>query len=309
MADNVLTIIIPVRNQAKTLSVLLDRLQSLAPPRGWTTEIIAGYTASKDDTLEVLTGKGVKVVVSDEIGPGPARNFAARHARGSLLYFIDADACPVGDDFLIRLVGYARRLKRFGAFGGPILLDPGQRWNPIAVADHLVCWFNWGADRPSGRSALFQPTVSLVMARAVFEAIGGFDPGLRVLEDYELHQRLARRGLPTYYVQPFAVTHRARDTLPRSWRHGWYWGGPFREVFLTNYRGGKLPYAIGSKLFWLNLPRLYLIRMRLVLASAWRVSKWQTCFCFPFMAALILAWSLAVIFGEGHHPPQEPAPV
>ena len=60
-----------------------------------------------------------------------------------------------------------------------------------------------------------------------------------------------------------------------------------------------LRYPVGARLFAFNLPGLYRRRMRLVVRSAWRVSPWQTCYCFPFLAITVMAWALGVIFGEG----------
>jgi GT2 family glycosyltransferase len=310
MPENWLSIVIPVRNQARTLDALLRKLKSLPAPPGWSVEIIAGYTDSRDDTLAVLQAHGIRTVTSPVPGPGAARNAAAALARGSLLYFIDADACPADERFLIRLVQVAIRLRPFGAFGGPILLDPALRFNPIAVGDHWACWFNWSGRRRSSRTALFQPTVSLVVPRRVFEAFGGFDPALRVLEDFEFQERLLRKNLPLYFVQDLAVTHRARSTLWRSWRHSWYWGGPFRAEILAKGRSHqKIPYPVGSRLFWLSAPAIFLGRLRLLLRIAWRCSRWETCFGFPFLVLTVLVWALGVVLGRDQPGASTEAPV
>lgn len=297
--ERILSIIIPTRNQARTLDRLLRTLARLIPPPGWTTEIIAGYQSSRDNTLQVLNDHGIRVVNSTVIGAGPARNDAARVARGELFYFIDSDALPLGADFLIRLIETAGRLKRFGAFGGPVVLPDPDRWNPIAIADHFACWFNWPLHRPTKRTRLFQPALSLVVPRKVFEAVGGFDPAVRVMQDHEIQERMRRRRYPLYFVQSLPVAHAPRSSLWRTCRHSWYWGGPFRDIYLKNAPAYPLRYPVGSKLFPLNLPGLYLCRMRLVTKAAWRVSPWQTCFCFPFLAITVMAGMLGVIFGEG----------
>jgi GT2 family glycosyltransferase len=309
MADRVLSIIVPVRNQARALACLLARLGSLPPPAGWQVEIIAVYTSSRDDTLGVLERSGTRIVHCSGIGPGIARNAGVAVARGELLYFIDADACPVGDDFLQRLVTIAFRLKAFGAFGGPITLARHQRWNPVALGDHFACWFNWHPARPSQQTTLFQPTVNLVVRRSAFDAVGGFDPTLRVLEDFDLQRRLLKRRLPLYFVRELTVTHEARGSLWRSWRHSWYWGAPFRTAYLAQVKRYDLPYPIDSPRFWRNLPYLFGRRMRLVMRAAWRVSRRDALVAAPFIAATVLAWALAVVFGKGQPPAERAAPV
>jgi GT2 family glycosyltransferase len=307
--ERLVSIIVPVKNQGRTLKILLDRLKTLKPPPGWGAEIIAVYSDSRDDTLEVLRASGVRVLTCDLRGPGPARNAGAKAARGALLYFIDADACPVGDDFLARLISIAVRLKRFGAFGGAILPTPSQLWNPVALGDHWACWFNWAASRPAQQSRLFQPTVSAAVPRGVFEALGGFDPAILILEDFELEQRMMRRGLPVYYVPQLAVTHHARGSLLRSWRHSWSWGGPFRSTYLARNPGYKLWFPVGHRLFALNLPLIFWRRTRLVLRAAWANSKWQACYGFPFLAATVLAWAIAVAVGADQPTKSDPGPI
>jgi len=309
MADQTLSVIIPARNAAKTLPALLDALLDLKTPTGWHVEVVAAFTDSRDDTLAVLEQRPIKIVHVTTIGPGAARNAAAREASGDLLYFIDADARPVGDDFFIRLIHAAVELnkrKKLGGFGGPILLDPAQRKNPIAQGDHFACWFNWSEKRRTQRTSLFQPTVSLVMPHAVFKALGGFDPKMRVMEDFDLQQRATRAGLRLYFVQDLAVTHHARDTFLKSWRHSWYWGTPYRSAYLEKVRDPHLRFPPGSKWFWLNLPSVFRRRMRLVTRSAWRTSRWATLSSYPFVACTVFSWSLATVLGGGQPSPEKP---
>lgn len=293
-----LSVVIPVKNGAATLPALLDALARQATPPGWRVEIVAGYTKSRDDTLKILRDRGIAVAESLVPGPSAGRNAAVRKTTGALLYFIDADAAPVGDDFLVRLVATANQLARrgrLGGFGGPILLDPAQAGNPIACADHFACWFNWSDRRPSQRSILFQPTVSLAMPRAVFEALGGFDEGILILEDFELQARAQARGLRLHFVQELAVIHRARGTLSRSWRHSWSWGTPYQANYLARAGGKELRFPVGSPWFALNLPFIFARRMRLVMRAARRPSWLVT----AFTAATVFAWALAVVVGDG----------
>lgn len=302
----VLSVIIPVKNGAATLPALLDALERQATPPGWQVEIIAGYTPSRDGTLQILRDR--KIVIAESLVPGPSagRNAAIAKSRGTLLYFIDADASPIGDDFLRRLVRIAGELDRrgrLGGFGGPILLDPGQRSNPVALADHFACWFNWSERRRSERTSLFQPTVSMAMPRAVYQALGGFAEDILILEDFELQARLLARGFRLYFVNALRVSHHARGRPMKSWRHSWSWGAPYQANYLAKV-GGKgagghgLRFPLGSRLFALNLPFIFVRRMRLVMRAARRVAPRAALWVAPFTAATVFAWALAVVVGE-----------
>lgn len=308
-ADQTLSVIIPAMNAATTLPALLDTLLELEMPAGWQKEIIASYTESHDDTLAILQARPVQIVRCTTIGPSAARNTGVQAATGVLLYFIDADARPVGTDFFVRLIRTAVSLgkrKRLGAFGGPILLEPSQNRNPIAHGDHFACWFNWSPARRTQQTTLFQPTVSLAMPHAVFKSLGGFDPAIRVMEDFDLQRKALRANLRLYFVQDLAVTHHARGRLLTSWRHSWYWGTPYRSGFLEKVRDPRLKVPVQSKWFWLNLPFIYARRMRLVTRSAWRNSRKAAIWALPFIACTVFAWSLAAVVGKGQPDPETP---
>ena len=271
-------------------------------------EIIAGYYRSRDNTLEILRDKAVPVARTEQPGPGVGRDAAVRLSKGEFLYFIDADTSPVHDDFLVRMMHIWESAGTSGCFGGPILLEPRYRRNPVAVADHFACWFNWTSERGSCETKLPQPTVSLAMTRSLFDSLGGFDPALRVLEDFELQRRVVERGLPISFRVEIPVYHAPRRTLWSSWRHNWWWGLPFRDTYLKHTRGQKWRFIDDRRLFWLNLPRVFLRRVRLVLRQSLRVSKWQTLYCFPFLLATIFAWSLAVVVDKGQQPAHKESP-
>jgi GT2 family glycosyltransferase len=309
MPDKILSMIIPVRNQARALSGLLAALARLTRPPGWELEVIGVDNASSDNTLQVFRDNGVRLTTCAEIGVSAARNAGAKMAHGELLCFIDADACPVGDDFLVRMVKAAGRLGDFGILGGAIELPAEQARDPVAVADHWVCWFNWHAKRPAGKTTLFQPGVCLIMLRAVFDALNGFDTSLKILEDFEFQHRLQVQGYSIYYEPSLAVTHEARDSLRRSWQHSWSWGGPFRSTYLTRAQGRSYWFPVGHPCFCLNIPAIFLRRLRLVLRVAPPTSRWFAWCCLPLVAAGILVWTLGVVWGPDQPSDSKATPV
>ena len=316
MPQRTLSIVIPVRNQPDTLDDLLTAIAAQQQPAGWDVETICVDNKSTDHTPDVIRRHDVTYLLEERLGPSVARNTGAAAARGELLWFIDADAVPLGTDFLQKLVNKADELGDFGGFGGPILLPEAQRNNPIAFADHMSCWSAWHANRPDGDSG-FQPT-SIVIRKAVFDEVGGYDTDIRVLEDWDLQLRLenSRRAAegpdapkrPVWFVRDLPVAHSARSTLLRTIRHSWYWGLPSREGWLE--RSG-IPTARYEQPWrrWLALPGLVWLRARHPLFIAWRVSKWRTIVSFPFMLITLVSWAAAVIVGQGQPDDDRLAPV
>jgi glycosyltransferase involved in cell wall biosynthesis len=316
MTMKTLSIIIPVRNQPATLETLLASLEAQVRPEGWGVEIICVDNNSTDSTPDVIRRHDAVYLLETTLGPSVARNSGVAASVGELIWFIDADAVPIGTDFLCKLVATADRLGDFGGFGGPILLPVFQRNNPIAFADHMACWSAWNAWRPDEHSG-FQPT-SFVVRREVFDAVGGYNTKLRVLEDWDLQLRIEKsRQLtegadapprPIWFVQSLAVAHCARSSIIRTLKHSWYWGLPSREGWLER-SGAAVANLERPLLRWLGLPRLFAGRTMHPLQTAWRESRWRTILCLPFLLLTLLVWSVAVIVGKGQPQDDQVAPV
>ena len=178
-----LSVIVPVRNQAGPLGRLLDKLKEQKLPPDWQVEVIVVDNSSTDDTAAVIKASPFTYLPCAELGAGAARNAGVKASSGSLIYFMDADTLPGSDEQFVNVTRIARRVgpDKFGAFGGAIVIPPSQRWNPVAIADHWACWFNWHPARNPERTKLFQPGLSLVTTRRAFDAVGGFDNSLTVM--------------------------------------------------------------------------------------------------------------------------------
>jgi glycosyltransferase involved in cell wall biosynthesis len=316
MTQKTISIIIPVRNQPATLGELLTALERQICPPGWQKEIVCVDNNSTDSTPDVIRQHDAVYLLETTQGPSIARNTGAAASTGELLWFIDADAVPLGTDFISRIVTTADELGDFGGFGGAILLPESQRNNPIAFADHMACWSAWNSWRPTGHSG-FQPT-SFIVRRSVYDEVGGYDTELRVLEDWDLQLRIEKSGQiaagpqaplrPIWFVHDLAVAHSARSTLSRTLKHSWYWGLPSREGWLER-SGLQSSHLKRPVLRWLGLPGLFLGRLVHPLKTAWRESRWRTILCLPFLLLTLLVWAAAVIVGKGQPEAGREAPV
>lgn len=82
------SILIPARNEAQSLRILLPQLQRTHS----TADIILVDDGSTDDTAEVATRLGIKVIRHPYgMGNGAAIKTAARAASGDIFVFLDAD--------------------------------------------------------------------------------------------------------------------------------------------------------------------------------------------------------------------------
>ena len=83
-----ISLILPSKNEARSLETLLPRLRAAKP----SAEILVIDDGSTDDTSAVCTSLGISVIRHPySIGNGAAIKTGARAAKGELLVFMDAD--------------------------------------------------------------------------------------------------------------------------------------------------------------------------------------------------------------------------
>jgi len=120
-----LSILIPVYNEEKTITEILQRVSSAKLPKGWEREIIVVDDGSVDGTrkdIKRLRYKDIKKVFHPKnLGKGAAVRTGIRNATGDILIIQDADLEYNPDDYMKLLalinsnqaeVVYGSRLKR-----------------------------------------------------------------------------------------------------------------------------------------------------------------------------------------------------
>ena len=218
------SVIVATYNRSPSLARLLGLLadQTLSPDQFEVVVVDDGSTPPARDALAALLAPAalpyaVRVIAQANAGPGAARHRAISAARGTLLVIIDDDM-RVGRDFLAEhLAAHPRGSRRVVL--GRLRPEPGMRL-PLFERFQLAKLERLAADvahgtRRAGGGDMYTGNVSL--ARADYEAVGGFDPALRLSEDAELGMRLEQAGLDFALSDAAEAWHASDHTSVAQW--------------------------------------------------------------------------------------------
>jgi len=189
--DVTISVVMPAyRAEALMPRVLAPLMAMLA--RGEVTEVLVVDDQSPDGTAEVARQLGARVLTTPQNGgPGLARNLAAEHAVGDILWFVDSDVIA-WDDGAEKLKAHFADPTVAAVFGSYDSTPDGKHWfsryknlmhrfyHQTAKRDAATFWAGCGAVR-----------------KDVFRQIGGFDIEtykVPSIEDIELGYRIRRTG-------------------------------------------------------------------------------------------------------------------
>ncbi|MBF0465895.1 MAG: glycosyltransferase family 2 protein [Nitrospirae bacterium] len=169
------SIVIPMRNESKSLALLLDGLekQTLLP-----SEIIFVDTGSTDQSIDIVNSwwklKGWQhgtclVFIKEGAFPGLARNIGITHVTSQWIAFIDAGIVP-DDDWLNALYQHVIQHGTTGVFGT-------CRFTGTSTIKKALCALSYGYN------AIHPVLPSSIFHKKVFQIVGMFRSDLRSAED------------------------------------------------------------------------------------------------------------------------------
>jgi GT2 family glycosyltransferase len=212
-------------NSAETLARCLTAL--LAQPA--LTELLLVDNGSRDGWRDCLPSDGRlrTLANSDNPGFGAACNQGAAATTSPWLLLVNPD-CFLAPDSLERLLGLALTVESLGALGAELVdlqgrVDPASRRRAPTPSAVLAGFRNRSGaahDLAAGTDPLQAvDAISgalMLMPRAAFEQVGGFDTGYRLhCEDLDLCRRLRNAGFAVAVAAGVRVLH-LRGTSSRG---------------------------------------------------------------------------------------------
>jgi rSAM/selenodomain-associated transferase 2 len=215
-----ISIIIPILNEAKTIEDLLfhvidhSSLETIS-------EIIVVDGQSTDGSQEIIKRLGLRIkLLSSPKGRAKQMNLGAKAASGDILYFLHADSFPpLHFDKLI--ISEVKKGNNAGCFR--LKFDSNHWW--LRLAGWLT-QFSWRACRGGDQSQF--------VTRALFDEIGGFDENFNIYEDNVLINEL-------YARKEFVVINKKIVTSARLYRkHGiWKLQYHFWMIYVKKWLGAS----------------------------------------------------------------------
>ena len=197
------SVVIPTYGRAEYLLAAIDSVLAQTRPPG---EIIVVDDGSPDDTgarvAPLVEAGRVRYVRRENGGLAAARNTGAAHARGEFLLFLDDDdllvptALEVMADALAARPDYAFVYGSWVRFAGAAAPAPDDGQPPEVADRNAFLMFN-----------RIGTAGTVLMRRAAFEAVGGFDASLKKVEDWDMWLRMLARypalnvGRPVLYYR------------------------------------------------------------------------------------------------------------
>ena len=193
-----ISIIIPVLNEAGIIRSTLQKLQRQSNLKSFDLEIILVDGGSRDNTVNIARDLGVEVITATG-GRSAQMNAGANIAGKNILLFLHVDTqLPPDFDSLVK-----QALDRPSVIAGAFELAIDGEEKSLRLVEILVKLRSRLFSLPYGDQAIF-------ITKQAFIEVGGF-ANLPIMEDFELIQRLKQRG--KIAIAPAAVT-----TSGRRWQ-------------------------------------------------------------------------------------------
>jgi glycosyltransferase involved in cell wall biosynthesis len=199
------SVIVPVYDDATNIDESVRVLKVAAAD----AELIVVDDGSTDDSAAVAERAGARVVRQPRnAGASAARNAGVQAAAGDILVFVDADVVAARDA-VSRLVGVLDAEPDVAAVFGSYDDTPRA---PDLVSQYRNLLHHFVHQHGAGDASTFWAGLGAVR-RTAFDAVGGFDPRVRGIEDIELGYRLRAKGFRIRLDPRIQGTHLKRWTL------------------------------------------------------------------------------------------------
>lgn len=184
MREPTLSIIIPAKNEEQNIVKCIESLLNIDYDKKL-IEIIVVDNGSDDHTKDKAEELGIKVLELKNGTISELRNLGAKESHGDILAFIDSDV-------FVEKCWFKNALKCFQETNA--ICVGCSPWIPDNNTWIERAWHYQMQVRPARYERDWLPSMNMLVKKAAFNAIGGFNPKLYTCEDVDLGYKLRKCG-------------------------------------------------------------------------------------------------------------------
>lgn len=160
-----------------------------------------GSAQPVSDTIKnYLQSSQIKIIRQDNQGVAVARNTAIKHATGDYLVFLDADDL-ISPNYLEKIIAVFTN-KPDTSMVACYVQEFGRSQNKVKIKHFDIEDFYY-------RNGLFPSIIAL--KRADFIQVGGYNPLLKVCEDWDLYLKIAMHNPNVHIIPEYLFYYRKHD--------------------------------------------------------------------------------------------------
>jgi glycosyltransferase involved in cell wall biosynthesis len=188
--EPLVSVIVPAYNAARTIETTLRSVLDQTVDELELIVVDDGSTDHTPDVVRSVKDARLRLIQQPNAGHASARNAGVNAASGRFVAVVDADDLWLPQKLERQLAVFASNSGVHALHGSAVFVDDSLR--PLFVAPS-----------PDGKNELLDVLcfrglaammVTLIIDRTLLAQVGGFDPSLVILQDWELGIRLARLG-------------------------------------------------------------------------------------------------------------------
>jgi len=241
--QNLITIIIPVKNEANYILNLLNNIVQQIYPKDL-MEVLVIDGISNDGTREIIEKYSknynfIKLLDNPHHTVPYALNIGIKHAKGDIIIRLDAHA-EYPSNYISTLVHYLNLLNADNVGASAITLPANSSLKAQSISIAMSTPFGVGnatfrLKQNFDKEYLEVDTVPFgCYRRDVFERIGLFDEELTRNQDNEFNERLKKAGGKIYLIPGLKIKYYARENYTKLFKMFYQYGyfGPLVDLKL-----------------------------------------------------------------------------
>ena len=236
-----LSFVVPTFNEEVFIAKNLATIKLLM--KNMEHEVIVADNGSEDETVEIVKKSGAILFVDSSKTVAGLRNLGAKHAKGDVLVFLDADV-QISEQWVEKVPLAMRKMNS----GTNIITGSrcGVGENPSWIERY------WFLPMTKDRSG-FVNSGHLIVRKDVYDELDGFDESLETSEDYEFCMRAARKGILLENNPELHVIHEGCPKTIGAFVRREIWHGSEDFKSFQKFIGSKVAVAGFFYCFFLTL--------------------------------------------------------